>query len=62
MLGLSHLPIELFTIIIELATGGKNDYKSLDNFSLVSKQWHTSVDNRVYNSKWSYDGEQHSTL
>ena len=62
MRGLLHLPIELFTIVIELPTGGKNDYKSLYNFSLVSKQWHTAVNNRIYNSKWSYDGEQHSTI
>lgn len=62
MLGLLHLPIELFTIIIDLATDNKTDYKTLYNFSLVSKQWHTAFNNRIYNSKWSHDDELHLIL
>lgn len=61
MLGSTHLPIELFTIIVDFATDGKNDHKVLCNFSLVSRQWRAALNPRIY-SRWSHDGFRHSIL
>jgi hypothetical protein len=56
---LSHLPGELFTIVIDYATDRGSDLRALCNFSLVSRRWHAALNHRIY-SKWLYDGEHHS--
>ncbi|BDD57418.1 hypothetical protein MAP00_002781 [Monascus purpureus] len=59
MLEPSRLPVELFAMVIDYATGGNSDVAALCNLSLVSRQWYAALNARVY-SRWLYDGELHS--
>ena len=55
----AYLPAELFKYVIDRASSGDRDVKSLCDMSLVDRYWHATVSTRIYPT-WTFDGDIHS--